>query len=81
MADVKGQPQGIPEAPQDNQIYGRCNGQWVVIPATGPQGPQGPPGPPGPQGPMGPEGPMGPPGPAYDGTTTTTFEVTREVRR
>jgi hypothetical protein len=69
MATPKGQPQGIPEAPQDGQLYGRKNAAWSVIPPGGAPGPAGPA---GPQGPQGEVGPMGPPGPAGGGGSSST---------
>lgn len=61
-------------APEDGQVYGMQNGEWVVLDESqggvgpiGPQGPVGPSGPPGAdgaQGPIGARGPQGDPGPA-----------------
>src|SRR5215475_6809457 len=68
MADIKAQPQGIPEAPVDGNLYGRKSAAWSVVPpptgAQGPAGPAGPPGPAGLAGPPGPAGQQGTPGPA-----------------
>lgn len=50
-------------APEDGQVYGMQNGDWVVLDESqggvGPIGPQGPVGPAGPIGPSGPQGPTG----------------------
>jgi hypothetical protein len=51
----------LTEAPRDDVIYGRLNGEWVPVPKAGGGGGSGEgiPGPPGPQGEPGPEGPAG----------------------
>ena len=49
------------DAPDDGQIWGRQDGNWVAI-EKGDTGPQGEPGPMGPAGPMGPDGQAGLPG-------------------
>jgi pectate lyase-like protein len=74
MADLRGKPpnggSGVPEAPQDGQLYGRQSANWSVVPPGGAPGPQGPAGPAGPQGPAGPMGPKGDTGPAGSGGGT-----------
>lgn len=47
-------------APEDGQVYGMQDGEWVVLdPSQGGVGPPGPMGPVGPTGPAGPQGPQG----------------------
>jgi pectate lyase-like protein len=84
---IRGQPQGVEEAPVDGEIYGRRNKAWTPVPTggapgpAGPQGPQGPKGDTGPAGPQGPQGPQGIPGPAGGGGGTVSDDGIVNVRR